>query len=80
MQKPRERDRLKFWIHFFCGAFFGALSGFFAWARSSYVSTTSLMPGVVFLGGGALFLGLVAGAASENGDNFWRSFRDWFRW
>jgi UDP-N-acetylmuramyl pentapeptide phosphotransferase/UDP-N-acetylglucosamine-1-phosphate transferase len=71
---------MKFWVHFFCGALLGALCGFFVWGRSSYSSSASLMPGSVFVGGGALLLGLTAGIESDTGDHFWHSLRDWFRW
>lgn len=80
MKKHRRRDWLKFCIHSVCGALLGAVIGFVAWGKSSYVESTSMLPGVVFVGGAALLIGLSAGAAAETGDDFWHSLSSWFRW
>jgi hypothetical protein len=57
----------KFWIHFFCGALLGAFGGCRAWSRSSSALSTSFTPGIMYIVGGALVLGLIAGAASYTG-------------
>ncbi len=80
MPEQRRRDWLKFWIHFFCGALLGAIAGFTAWGRSSYGESTSFLPAVVFVGGGAILVGLIAGAAADTGDHFWHDVSGWFRW
>ncbi|MGV3530887.1 MAG: hypothetical protein ACO1QR_00850 [Chthoniobacteraceae bacterium] len=73
MDEPRERDWLKFRVHFVCGAILGAFIGLKWWAHSDYASSTSWVPGVLFIGGGAILFGLIAGVASDRGDHFWHS-------
>jgi len=79
MPEEQNRDWLKFAIHLFFGALLGAFVGFVAWGKSSYHSSTSMLPGVIFIGGGALLFGVAAGVAAHSGDHFWHSFGDWFR-
>jgi hypothetical protein len=67
MNKERKRNWYKFWVHFFFGAMLGASFGLRVWSRSSYAASTSALPGVVFVGGGALLAGLVAGALADTG-------------
>ncbi len=81
MDDSRKRDWLKFWVHFVCGAILGAFLGLKGWAHSDYATSTSWIPSVLFIGGGAILLGLVAGVAADNGDHFWHSLGNPFhRW
>lgn len=73
MSKNRKVDWFAFWMHFILGALFGALLGFAFWGKSSYASSPSLVPGAVFVGGGSLLLGLIAGCTR---DQFWEGFRN----
>ena len=59
----RNRDWLKFWVYFFIGAFFGAFAGLrFFWP---FAASTSAIPVIAFIAGGALLGGLIAGALSD---------------
>jgi hypothetical protein len=71
-----------FWVQFFFGSLFGGIIGFWLWGKSDYALSTSWLPGLIFVGGGALAMGIAAGCAR---DDFWRSFRDcdfwrWLHW
>jgi len=65
-----------FLVQFFFGAILGALFGFRAWARSSWGTSPEMFPGMYFVIGGALIVGLIAGFF---GDRFWKDFiRRWW--
>jgi hypothetical protein len=74
----RRIDWLGFAVQFVCGTILGAALGFHWWAKSSYVLSTSVLPGILFVGGGGLIVGLIAGCLR---DDFWRTFseRSWWR-
>ena len=78
MPENKKVSPIGFLIQFFFGFLFGGVIGFVLWGRSDYALSTSWMPGIVFIGGGALIMGIISGCA---GDNFWKSFRDsnWWR-
>jgi hypothetical protein len=63
----RQRDWFKFTVHFFFGALVGALLGLRAWGRSSFALSTSFVPGLLIIAGGALLVGLIAGVLSNSG-------------
>jgi hypothetical protein len=72
-------DWIGFWVQFFFGAIFGTVLGFGTWAKSSWKTSPDMLPGICFIGGGALIFGVVAGLA---GDRFWADLgnRSWWRW
>jgi hypothetical protein len=74
----RGVDWLGFAVQFVCGAILGGVLGFYWWAKSSYALSTSTLPGVLFIGGGALLVGLIAACLR---DDFWLSFsyKSWWR-
>ena len=78
MPEDKKVNWPAFWVQFFFGFLFGGIIGFMLWGRSQFNFSTSWIPGVVFIGGGALLFGLIAGCAR---DDFWESFRDsnWWR-
>jgi len=67
MDDTPKYDWFKFGIHFFCGAILGAFIGLRAWGKSGYAFSSSWMPGVCFICGGALIVGLIAGVISNSG-------------
>ena len=73
----RKFDWLGFAVQFVFGAALGAVLGFRWWAKSSYALSTSAIPGVIFIGGGALVFGLIVGFLR---DGFWRGFSDSSSW
>lgn len=73
-EKPKF-DWVGFGVHFFFGAMVGAFVGFYFWGQSSYAESDSMFPGIVFIGGGALAIGLLAGCLQQL---FWRDFQDYF--
>jgi hypothetical protein len=68
-------DWLRFFIHFVFGAVIGGVFGFKCWAKSSYALSTSITPGILFVGGGAILFGFIAGCFR---DDFWYSFKERF--
>ena len=66
-------------VQFAFGCGIGGLGGAYAWARSHWAMSTSWWPGLLFIGGGALVGGLLAGVFQQA---FWESFRDnpWSWW
>lgn len=54
-------------MHAFFGALVGAFLGFRLWGRSSEAFSTSWLPGLAYIGGGALVVGFNAGLAAESG-------------
>ncbi len=64
---PPKRDWFKTWVHAFFGALLGAVLGFRAWGRSAEAFSTSWLPGVAYIGGGAVLVGVIAAAAAESG-------------
>jgi hypothetical protein len=76
MSNNRRFDWAGFLVHFFFGAVIGAVMGFGLWVKSSSATSPSLTPGLYYIGGAALVLGLIAGCL---GDRLWHSFADWFR-
>lgn len=73
--EDRPFDWVRFLVHFFFGAIFGALVGLYGGAGGSKAQI------LLAMGLGAVIVGLVAGFF---GDRFWHSFRDSllnpFRW
>jgi hypothetical protein len=67
MSNKRKPDWAKVCVHFFFGALLGAFLGFRAWGRSGYARSSSMAPGVVYVLGGALIVGLIAAALSHTG-------------
>ncbi len=65
--KPPQRNWFKIGVHAFCGAVVGAMIGLRVWLRSHDAVSPSLWPGVIYIGGGALVVGLIAGLAAESG-------------
>jgi hypothetical protein len=74
----RKPDWLGFAVQFAFGAVLGAVLGLRWWSKSSYALSTSPVPGVLFIGGGALIFGLIIGMLR---DDFWRGFKEssWWR-
>jgi len=54
-------------VHFACGAALGVFVGCRAWSRSSQAMSGSMWPGVLFMAGGAVLVGLFAGGMSNTG-------------
>jgi len=77
VKDTRKIDWLGFAVQFVFGAVLGAVLGFHWWARSSYALSTSSIPGILFIGGGAVAFGVIAGCLR---DDLWRSFRESFWW
>lgn len=67
LTEPPKRDWSKTWIHAFFGAVVGAFLGLRAWGRSSEADSTSWLPGIAYISGGALLVGIIAGLAAESG-------------
>jgi hypothetical protein len=65
--EPAKRDWSKIWIHVFFGALLGAFLGFRIWSHSDDALSTSWLPGIAYIGGGALFIAVIAGLAAESG-------------
>ena len=66
--EPPKRNWAKTWIHVFVGAVVGALIGLRAWGRSFDAAlSTSWLPGLAYIGFGALLVGMIAGLAAESG-------------
>lgn len=71
MKNPHVKfDWFAFLVQFPFGFLLGAAIGFYAWGRSEWATSASMMPGVLFIGGGGLLLGLGAGFHQEE---FWNS-------
>jgi hypothetical protein len=72
--KPKV-DWLGFGVHFFFGAVFGAAIGFYMWGRSCLGTSpsSSITPGVLFVSGGAVFFGILAGCRQNT---FWTGIGD----
>lgn len=77
MSSYKRFDWSGFFVHFVLGALVGAVLGFGFWVRSPEAASTSMTPGMFYIGGGALVGGLSAGLM---GDRFWESLGDWFSW
>lgn len=77
MSFHKRFDWTGFFVQFVFGAFVGAALGFAWWVKSPEVTSTSMTPGISYIGGGALVCGIIAGFI---GDRFWESLTDWFRW
>jgi hypothetical protein len=73
MSKDKKINWFGFCVQFFFGFIFGGILGLWFWSRSSYATSTSWIPGFLFIGGGAVLFGFIAGCAR---DDFWHSFRD----
>ena len=78
LMTTRKLDWLGFAVQFVFGAVLGAALGFRWWARSSYALSTSAIPSIIFIGGGALVFGVIIGCLR---DDFWRAFKEtsWWR-
>ncbi|HEY5298164.1 MAG TPA: 2-amino-4-hydroxy-6-hydroxymethyldihydropteridine diphosphokinase [Verrucomicrobiae bacterium] len=72
-------DWFGFWVHFFFGALLGALLGFSIWSQTASATSSSWMPGILLISGGAILVGLIASFMQEG---FWEEFKDssWWRW
>ncbi len=60
LMRPKGFNWFKFWTHFFVGGFFGK------WGLAGPPRSNSWGMGIAYIVGGALLLGLVAGAASNS--------------
>jgi hypothetical protein len=78
VRKSSKIDWFGFAVQFVFGAALGAALGFRWWSRSSYNLSPSLIPGILFMGGGAIVFGVIVGCLR---DDFWRGFREssWWR-
>ncbi len=78
MKKSSKIDWIGFAVQFVFGAVLGAALGFRWWSRFSYNLSPSLVPGILFMAGGAIVFGVVVGCLR---DDFWRGFREssWWR-
>jgi hypothetical protein len=73
VKRSSKIDWFGFAAQFVFGAVLGAVLGFRWWAKSSYSMSPSLVPGILFMGGGAIVFGVIAGSLR---DDFWRGFRE----
>ena len=71
MNNTPKRNWFGFWVHFLFGAVFGAVMGLWVWGRAEGTNE-SMLVGILYIGGGALFFGFVAGWFK---DKFWEDFR-----
>jgi len=75
MNEPQKFDWIEFWAHFFFGAIPGAVLGGASWVWLA--EDESWIVGLMLVGGGAVLVGLIAGAFTQR---FWELFKEWLYW
>jgi len=75
MSEEPKFDWSKFWAHFLFGAVPGAILGCSWWIW--FADDKSWIVGILLICGGAILVGLIAGAFTER---FWEVFKDWLSW